>query len=84
MRPGLLPIRTKSWAGRLMARKTFTDMPRPIAREAMRPSASRNAICAVSQDRCTAFCSSDMLGNLGATTKGQNRWDIFAYGLCGQ
>ncbi len=44
---------------------------------------ARNAICAVSQDRCTAFCSSDMLGNLGVSGS-QNRWDIFAYGLCGQ
>jgi hypothetical protein len=45
---------------------------------------ARNAICAISQDRCTAFCSSDMKGNLGTTVGGQNRWDVFAYGLCGQ
>jgi hypothetical protein len=43
-----------------------------------------NAIAAVSQDRCVAAVSSDMLKNLGLDGNGNNRWDIFLYGLCGQ
>lgn len=41
-------------------------------------------IGASSQDRCTYFFTSDMLGNLGKTATGLNKWDVFAIDLCGK
>jgi hypothetical protein len=42
------------------------------------------SIGSASQDRCTFFFTSDMLGGLGTLPSGLSRWDIFAVGLCGQ